>query len=102
MNINFEDLGELTETPNDKVVDDAFVDGATDDDHLLGIVTILGVNHHVCFLKVHVVDGIQQPVRRSTEMLDELTILVNPGGPFDTVEIPGHEGEYVCWVEPSS
>ncbi len=80
-------------------IDPASLDRMDTDDHLLGIVTLFGVDHHLGLIRV---------VRRSgrleaTNPQDD-DVLNSLFGIFDvdfaTVEVPGHEGRYVAYMHP--
>ena len=64
---------------------------------------ILGVPHHVTFVRVtedfdgnQCAEGLDEGANNDYEALCAL----DPGGPFYTVRVPGFKGEYVCIISP--
>lgn len=73
-----------------------------EDCELSGTVTILGVYHHVTFVRVRKVHNGQyegQGPVGAAYWYDALTRM-DPGGNFQTVRIPGFKGRHVCIVTP--
>ena len=69
---------------------------------LLGSVYILGVLHHAWFVRVEDRDGEQVTVDDPYGRLEDFYRLDADAGPFQTVEVPGFEGEYVLVIYPGS
>lgn len=71
-----------------------------DEDCLLGTVAILGVEHHVTFVRVvRGEDNILRPTRDPYDRYEDILSGDFDGSP-QTVEIPGLEGEWVVGVDP--
>ena len=73
-----------------------------DEETLLGRVHFCGGNAHVLFLRVEGGDEgvlLQRPVRDPHGRWDAFTE-AEPEGAFQTVEVPGFEGDYVFMVTP--
>jgi hypothetical protein len=68
---------------------------------LLGIVYIFGILHHAWFIRVEERDGEQVPVDDPHGRLDEFHQLDADRGPMQTVDVPGHPGEYVLVIYPA-
>lgn len=71
-----------------------------DEDVLSGVTFVFGVMHHIQFIRVHDVDGVQTGTLDPYSRLDDMYQLYEGGGAFKTVEVPGFEGEYVCCIFP--
>jgi hypothetical protein len=68
------------------------------EDCALGTVRIFGVRHHVTFVKVHTVDGVQTATNDPHDRLSD--ILNGSEGPGETVQIPSLKGEWIVGVDP--
>lgn len=74
---------------------------------LAGVCSILGVEHHAKFVRVHEVHEederesgtFQEPISDVYGLYDEIR-RINDGGRFATVKLPGFEGEYVMVIYP--
>ncbi len=70
----------------------------------LGRTTILGVDFHVSFIRVHLdADGCQQPTHDGNEALYRcLAELAGADSPFQTCKVPALDpkAEFVVWMEP--
>jgi len=69
------------------------------EDVLLGCIILLNVRHHVTLVRVHTVDGMQEPTRDPHGRLEDILAGDYDGVP-ETVELPGFEGEWVLGVDP--
>lgn len=78
----------------------------------LGTLQILGQDHHIAFMRVEEDEdsgelrawvpehGVNDaPPNHNEERLDDLLTMENVGD-FDKCELPGVEGEFVCWIVP--
>lgn len=73
-----------------------------DEAALLGLVYVLGVLHHAWFVQVEDRGGAQVAVNDPYNRLDDFYRLDVDAGPFQTVEVPGFDGEYVLVMYPGS
>lgn len=69
-----------------------------DEDCALGTARIFGVRHHVTFVKVHEVDGVQTATNDPYDRLSD--ILDGAEGPAQTVQLPPYEGSWVVGIDP--
>jgi hypothetical protein len=68
---------------------------------LKGIVHVFGVLHHVWFIRVVVVDGVQVAVKDPHGYFDQLqAAAIGNSGPFQTVTVPEFPGDFVVLVGP--
>jgi hypothetical protein len=73
------------------------VDG---EESLLGQTHVFGVLFHVWFIRVKEDDEVQVGYDDPHNRLDDIYGLDEDGGSFNTVEVPGFEGDYVMVVYP--
>lgn len=66
----------------------------------LGQTKIAGTLFHVELVRVREDDDSMQVPFDDTTRLDDLDAVAQPDGPFDTIEVPGLEGEYVLYLYP--
>ena len=65
---------------------------------LAGIITLLGVDHHIEFVRVHEEDGLQEPVNDPHHRFGDMQNAYN--GYYHAVRVPRFDGEYVVSVLP--
>ena len=68
------------------------------EDTLLGAIDLLGVQHHVYFIRVEEAAGLQRAVGDPYGRFDELSAICEDA--LQTVEVPGYAGEYVTLIHP--
>jgi hypothetical protein len=71
------------------------------DDVMLGTAEVLGVLYHAQAVRVAEDEhGLQLATLDPCNRFAELCLMDHPDGSYQTVEIPGHAGEYVVWLVP--
>jgi hypothetical protein len=65
---------------------------------LLGTINILGVEHHIEFIRVEEQGGLQESVNDPHDRFADMQSAYE--GYYQTVHVPGFEGEYVVSVLP--
>lgn len=71
----------------------------TDNDHLLGCVTIFGTQHHLGLVRIETTeDGQRAANEEDKQFFEDIWWIYEY--PFMTTKIPGFDGEYVAIMHP--
>lgn len=65
-----------------------------------GVIDIFGTRFHVHFVRVEMKDGVQTAITDPEDRYSKFCRLDPEGAPFETVRIPGRDGEFVPVITP--
>jgi hypothetical protein len=66
-----------------------------------GQIDVLSVTHHVCLTEVVMEEGTQVPVDDSERVFAAAELIYEGDSPYQTVKLPGVEGDFIMVIHPA-